>query len=58
VWLKEQRSKLVQMASLENRSISNLIEVIADERWKRLTSIGGGVNAGEALAQSEDLVTA
>jgi len=46
------------MASLENRSISNLIEVIADERSKRLTSIGGGVNAGEALAQGEDLVTA
>ena len=24
------------MASLENRSVSNLIEVMADERWKRL----------------------
>ena len=32
----EQRNKLEQMASLENRSISNLIEVMADERWKRL----------------------
>jgi metal-dependent amidase/aminoacylase/carboxypeptidase family protein len=25
-----------QMASLENRSVSNLIEVMADERWERL----------------------
>ena len=33
---QEQRNKLEQMASLENRSVSNLIEVMADERWKRL----------------------
>ena len=32
----EQRNKLEQMASLENRSVSNLIEVMADERWVRL----------------------
>jgi uncharacterized protein (DUF1778 family) len=32
----EQRNKLEQMASLENRSVSNLIEVMADERWERL----------------------
>ena len=32
----EQRNKLEQMASLENRSLSNLIEVMADERWARL----------------------
>jgi len=43
---------------LEKRSVSNLIEVMADERRRRLTSIGGGVDAGEALAQGEDLVTA
>ena len=55
---EEERNKLEQMASLEKRSVSNLIEVMADERWKRLTSIGGGVDAGEALAQGEDLVTA
>jgi hypothetical protein len=30
---EEQRNKLEQMASLENRSPSNLIEVMADERW-------------------------
>jgi hypothetical protein len=33
---EEQRNKLEQMASLEKRSLSNLIEVMADERWKRL----------------------
>ena len=33
---EEQRNKLEQMASLENRSVSNLIELMADERWKRL----------------------
>ena len=32
----EQRNKLEQMASLENRSLSNLVEIMADERWKRL----------------------
>ena len=34
----EQRNKLEQMASLENRSVSNLIEVMADERWKLRSS--------------------
>ena len=38
---EEQRKKLEQMASLENRSISNLIEVMADERWKRLVEQQG-----------------
>ncbi len=33
---EEQRNKLEQMASLEKRSLFNLIEVMADERWKRL----------------------
>jgi uncharacterized protein (DUF1778 family) len=37
----EQRSKLEQMASLENRSVSNLIEVMADERWARLSEQQG-----------------
>ena len=32
----EQRNRLEQMASLEKRSVSNLIEVMADERWERL----------------------
>jgi len=33
---EEQRNKLEQMASLEKRSVSNLIKVMADERWERL----------------------
>ena len=38
---EEQRHKLERMASLENRSISNLIEVMADERWERLVDSVG-----------------
>jgi len=38
---EEQRNKLEQMASLENRSISNLIEIMADERWDRLADQQG-----------------
>ena len=37
----EQRNKLEQVASLENRSVSNLIEVMADERWKGLAEQQG-----------------
>jgi uncharacterized protein (DUF1778 family) len=37
----EQRNKLEQMASLENRSVSNFSEVMADERWKRLAEQQG-----------------
>jgi uncharacterized protein (DUF1778 family) len=37
----EQRNKLEQMASLESRSVSNLIEVMADERWKGLAEQQG-----------------
>jgi hypothetical protein len=33
---EEQRNKLEQMASLESRSVSNLVEIMADERWHRL----------------------
>ena len=38
---EEQRNKLEQMASLEKRSVSNLIEVMADERWDRLAEQQG-----------------
>jgi hypothetical protein len=38
---EEQRSKLEEMASLENHSVSNLIEVMADERWERLAEQQG-----------------
>ena len=37
----EQRNKLEQMASLEKRSVSNLVEIMADERWKRLVEQQG-----------------
>jgi Ni,Fe-hydrogenase III large subunit len=37
----EQRNKLEQMAFLEKRSVSNLIEVMADERWARLAEQQG-----------------
>ena len=49
---EEQRNKLEQMASLENRSVSNLIEVMADERWKRLAGqqgIGYAKTVAEAM---------
>jgi hypothetical protein len=38
---KEQRDKLQQMAALEKRSVSNLTEVMADERWERLVQQQG-----------------
>src|SRR5215467_3772955 len=38
---EEQRRKLEQMAALEKRSISNFIEVMADERWERLVEQQG-----------------
>ena len=38
---EEQRNKLEQMASLEKRSVSNLIEVMAVERWERLVEQQG-----------------
>jgi len=38
---EEQRNKLQQMAAIEKRSISNLIEVMADERWERLAEQQG-----------------
>ena len=34
-------TKWEQMASLEKRSVSNLIEVMADERWARLAEQQG-----------------
>jgi len=38
---EEQRNKLEQMASLEKRSVSNLIEVLADERWEPIGRAAG-----------------
>jgi hypothetical protein len=49
-----QRKKLEQMASLENRSISNLIEVMADERWERLAE-QQGVAYAKTVAEAMNL---
>ena len=38
---EEQRNNLEQMATNEKRSVSNLIEVMADERWERLVEQQG-----------------
>src|SRR5678809_1283538 len=48
------RNKLEQKASLENRSVSNLIEVMADERWKRLAE-QQGVAYAQTVAQAMKL---
>ena len=50
----EQRNKLEQMASLEKRSVSNLIEVMADERWDRLAE-QQGVAYAKTVAQAMNL---
>src|SRR5437870_3735516 len=50
----EQRNKLEQMASLEKRSVSNLIEVMADERWERLAE-QQGVAYAKTVAGAMDL---
>ena len=42
------------MASLENRSVSNLIEVMADERWKRLAE-QQGIAYAKTVAEAMDL---
>jgi hypothetical protein len=42
------------MASLENRSLSNLIEVMADERWKRLAE-QQGVAYAKTVAEAMEL---
>jgi uncharacterized protein (DUF1778 family) len=51
---EEQRNKLEEMASSENRSVSNLIEVMADERWARLAE-QQGVAYAKTVAEAMDL---
>jgi uncharacterized protein (DUF1778 family) len=51
---EEQRSKLEQMASLEKRSVSNLIEVMADERWERLVE-QQGIAYAKTVAEAMNL---
>jgi len=51
---KEQREKLEQMAALENRSVSNLIEVMANERWERLVE-QQGIAYAKTVAEAMNL---
>jgi uncharacterized protein (DUF1778 family) len=51
---EEQRNKLEQMASLEKRSVSNLIEVMADERWERLAE-QQGIAYAKTVAETMNL---
>ena len=50
----EQRNKLEQITSLEKRSLSNLIEVMADERWKRLVE-QQGIAYAKTVAEAMNL---
>src|SRR5215472_8813441 len=51
---EEQRNKLEQMAAIEKRSVSNLIEVMADERWERLVE-QQGVAYAKTVAKAMNL---
>jgi len=51
---EEQRNKLEQMAALEKRSVSNLIEVMADERWERLVE-QQGITYAKTVAEALNL---
>ena len=50
----EQRNKLEQMAAIEKRSVSNLVEVMADERWGRLAE-QQGVAFAKTIAEAMNL---
>jgi len=51
---EEQRNKLEKMAALEKRSVSNLIEVMADERWERLVE-QQGIAYAKTVAEAMNL---
>src|SRR5215470_10529024 len=51
---EEQRRKLEQMAAIEKRSVSNLIEVMADERWERLVE-RQGIAYAKTVAEAMNL---
>jgi hypothetical protein len=51
---EEQLSKLEQMATSEKRSVSNLIEVMADERWERLAE-RQGIAYAKTVAEAMNL---
>jgi len=47
---QETKQKLAALAELEKRSVSNLIEIMADERWEELAD-REGVDYAKALAE-------
>ena len=47
---EDAKQKLAALAELEKRSVSNLIEVMADERWNELAE-REGVDYAKTLAQ-------
>src|SRR5215467_14497099 len=51
---EEQRNKLEQMAAIEKRSVSNLIEVMADEHWERLVE-QQGIAYAKTVAEAMNL---
>jgi uncharacterized protein (DUF1778 family) len=51
---EEQRNKLEQMAAIEKRSVSNFIEVMADERWERLAE-RQGIAYAKTVAEAMNL---
>src|SRR5215469_9627893 len=51
---EEQRNKLEKMAASEKRSVSNLVEVMADERWERLAE-QQGIAYAKTVAQAMNL---
>jgi predicted CopG family antitoxin len=51
---EEQRNKLEQMAAIEKRSVSNLIEVMTDGRWERLSE-QQGIAYAKTIAEAMNL---
>jgi uncharacterized protein (DUF1778 family) len=51
---EEQRKKLEQLAALESRSVSNLVEIMADERWERLAE-QQGIAYAKTVAEAMNL---
>src|SRR5215467_9453077 len=47
---EEAKQKLAALAELEKRSVSNLIEVMADERWEKLAD-REGVDYAKTVAE-------
>src|SRR5262249_45456436 len=51
---EERRNKLEQMAAIEKRSVSNLVEVMADGRWERLAG-QQGIAYAKTVAEAMNL---